>query len=252
MLSINNLSNSQLNFGNKEQSINNNFAPQKNTTTSTIIDKIKVPTMVALMYMNVLPTAHSETTPKIESNINSEIIIDKIPSAEIESETMPTQLGFEDLVNAPNPKITINGEKINAGIVVDVNSNKLYRYNENGDVIDGFHVATGKIGKNGKSLTHTGIRKVDHIETYPYKSAVGTKRQKNPIAYGPKILYLTIVDSKTGEVTGSNGEFIHGNSNPNSIGTHASHGCVRMDNEVIKKLAKETPTGTYVLITNQE
>jgi lipoprotein-anchoring transpeptidase ErfK/SrfK len=201
--------------------------------------------------MNVVPVSNAEIIPEIESDISSEIVIDKVPSSEIESKVMPTQLGFEDLVNAPDPKIKVNGKEINAGIVVDVNSNKLYRYDDNGDVVDGYHVATGKIGANGKSLTHTGIRKVDHVETYPYNSAVGTKRKKNPRAYGPKILYLTMVDPKTGNVTGSNGEFIHGNSNPNSIGTHASHGCVRMDNEVIKKLAEETKNGTYVLITDK-
>ena len=61
-------------------------------------------------------------------------------------------------------------------------------------------------------------------------------------------MYLTIVDPKTGNNLGSNGEFIHGNNNASSIGTYASHGCIRMDNEVIKKLAAETEKGTYVLI----
>ena len=87
-----------------------------------------------------------------------------------------------------------------------------------------------------------------HIEEYPYKCAPGSKRSRNPKAYGPNILYLTIVDSKTGEIKGSNGEFIHGNNDASSIGKHASHGCMRMENEVIKQFAKEVKKGTFVLI----
>ena len=50
---------------------------------------------------------------------------------------------------------------------------------------------------------------------------------------------------------GSNGEFIHGNNNPASIGTYASHGCIRMDNDVIVQLSKEVKPGSYVLIQKQ-
>ncbi len=53
---------------------------------------------------------------------------------------------------------------------------------------------------------------------------------------------------KTGKDLGSNGEFIHGNNNPASIGTYASHGCIRMDNDVIVQLSKEVKPGSYVLI----
>ena len=99
------------------------------------------------------------------------------------------------------------------------------------------------------SPTSTGIRKVSHIETYPYTEApAGTKRRKSPKAYGPKILILTTIDKKTGKNMGSNGEFIHGNNNPASIRTYASHGCIRMDNDVIVQLSKEVKPGSYVLI----
>ena len=144
--------------------------------------------------------------------------------------------------------VKIAGKQQKVGIVVDVTENKLYRYNENGKVKDGYHIASGVIGRNGKSITGTGIRQVHHIEEYPYKCAPGSKRSRNPKAYGPNILYLTIVDSKTGEIKGSNGEFIHGNNDASSIGKHASHGCMRMENEVIKQFAKEVKKGTFVLI----
>lgn len=159
-----------------------------------------------------------------------------------------TRLSDEKLANAPSPVITVAGKERKVGIVVDVSHNELYRYNNNGDVIDGYKVATGVIGRRGKSITGTGIRMVDHIETYPYKCAPGSKRARNPKAYGPKILYLTTIDPKTGADLGSNGEFIHGNNDASSIGKYASHGCMRMDNDVIKQFAKEVKPGTLVLI----
>lgn len=149
------------------------------------------------------------------------------------------------LANAPSAELEIAGQKKNASIVVDLSENRLYRYDEEGKAFEVYSVASGK----KTSPTSTGIRKVSHIETYPYdKAPAGTKRRKSPKAFGPNILILTTIDPKTGKDLGSNGEFIHGNNNPASIGTYASHGCVRMDNEVIKQLAKEVKAGSYVLI----
>lgn len=149
------------------------------------------------------------------------------------------------LANAPSSQIEIAGKKQNASIVVDLSENRLYRYDKDGKAFEVYQVASGK----KTSPTSTGIRKVSHIETYPYTEApAGTKRRKSPKAYGPKILILTTIDPKTGKDLGSNGEFIHGNNNPTSIGTYASHGCVRMDNDVITQLSKEVKPGSYVLI----
>ena len=159
-----------------------------------------------------------------------------------------TQLSSEELLAAPSPLVNIAGEEKKVGIVVDTKTNKLYRYDDSGEVIDGYHVATGKLKSNGKSLTTPGIRRVHHIEDYPYSKAYGTKRKANPKAYGPNILYLTIINPKTGKEEGSNGEFIHGNNNPSSIGKYASHGCMRMDNDIIKQFADEVEVGTLVLI----
>lgn len=43
---------------------------------------------------------------------------------------------------------------------------------------------------------------------------------------------------------------IHGTNNPDSIGTQASHGCVRMYNEDVLALSKIVPIGTRVTIRN--
>ncbi len=165
----------------------------------------------------------------------------------VDSLTYKTQLSQEILEQAPSPIITIAGEEKTAGIVVDVAENRLFRYDSLGRVMDGYVIASGKIGRSGKSITDLGIRQVDHVESYPYRSAYGTKRKQKPWDYGPNVLYLVIINPETGACEGSNGEFIHGNNNPSSLGKHSSKGCIRMENEVIHKIAGEIENGTYVL-----
>ena len=41
---------------------------------------------------------------------------------------------------------------------------------------------------------------------------------------------------------------IHGTTTPSSIGTYASHGCIRMHNEEIEQLYELVPVGTKVII----
>ena len=247
MLSITNATNNTINFGAKKPVSNPEPQETRTSNNNRLPNKAILSTMAMLMYLNA---AQAETPQKkaiFVPEVNIETVED-ISNDDFEQEINPTQLLFDELVKAPDPTIKVAGKNVKAGIVVDLSENKLYRYNSEGVVQDGYHVASGILGKNGKSITHTGIRKVDHIETYPYSSAKGSKRARSPKAFGPKILYLTIVDPQTGANRGSNGEFIHGNNDASSIGTYASHGCIRMDNEVIKKLAAETKTGTYVLI----
>ncbi|MBR6127905.1 L,D-transpeptidase [bacterium] len=148
-----------------------------------------------------------------------------------------------ELKNAPSPYLLIKGKKQTARIVVDLSKNILYKYNEFGVAENAYKVASGK----KSTPTHKGVRIVSHIETYPYKTAYGTKRKRNPRAYGPKILILKKLNPKTGEETPT-GEFIHGNNNSNSIGKYVSNGCIRMDNEVIKEFAKEFKPGDIVII----
>lgn len=148
------------------------------------------------------------------------------------------------LNNAPSSKINISGTNKIAKIVVDLSKNILYKYNSEGRATYAYKIASGK--KN--TPTDKGIRIVTHIETYPYRTApTRTKRRRNPKAYGPKIICLNKLNPKTGEQS-STGEFIHGNNNPSSIGKYVSLGCIRMDNEIIKQLAKEVKKGDIVII----
>ncbi len=153
---------------------------------------------------------------------------------------------FEEhiLNNAPSPILKFKGVKKTAKFVVDITNNILYHYNQLGEAIGAYSVATGK----SSSPTHTGYRVVTHVETYPYTTAPKTtKRRNDPKSYGPKIICLETIDLETGE-KGVTGEFIHGNNNPASLGKKASHGCVRMDNEVIKYLSSLVKRGDFVII----
>ena len=220
-------------------SINNTVSFNRNNENKRRNTNNMIPAALLLLSLNAGTPVYSDTFVKNDSiEITDTINILK----------NPTKLSDEELFAAPSPKVKIEKKKKNVGIVVDTKTNKLYRYDDSGEVVDGYHVATGKLNRYGKSLTNTGIRRVHHIENYPYKSAPGTKRNRNPKAYGPNILYLTIINQRTGVEEGSNGEFIHGNNDIDSIGTYASKGCIRMDNDVIKMFAKEVKKGTLVLI----
>lgn len=148
------------------------------------------------------------------------------------------------LANAPSPAFILQGAKENASIVVNLSENVLYQYDERGKAMEAFLVASGK----NSTPTGKGLRAITHVETYPYRGApVRSKRRRNPSAYGPKIIMLETVDPKTG-ARGVTGEFIHGNNNIESLGRYASKGCIRMDNEIIKKLARQVKRGQFVLI----
>jgi len=167
------------------------------------------------------------------------------------AEKLITPQGVKDksvLKYAPKPDIVIAGEKKKAGIVVDTSKNILYRYDKDGNPINAYLIASGK----KSTPTDKGVRIVTHKEKFPYKSALGTKRRRAPRDYGPMIICLKKLDPKTGEQS-KTGEFIHGcrsyektfESTPDR---YVSHGCMRMDNNVIKELAPTVEKGEIVII----
>ncbi len=189
---------------------------------------------------------NTETSPTYAYSVEKTTETEDVQSTKKTESTSKTEdiKNPELLAKAPSNKITVAGEEKQARIVVSLSENKLYLYDENGQAEEVHSVASGA----AKTPTHKGLRIVSHIETYPYSSANGTKRQKNPKPYGPKILILNTVDAETGKSKGSNGEFIHGNSNESSIGKYASHGCMRMHNDQIVRMAEMVAPGSYVLI----
>src|SRR5574344_2124819 len=92
-----------------------------------------------LQKTSILSTPQSnKSKPTPIFNLDSN---DKQLGLEIESQTNKTKLTDEELKNAPSSDITINGKKQKATIVVDLSENKLYRYNKDGIILDGYHVA---------------------------------------------------------------------------------------------------------------
>jgi lipoprotein-anchoring transpeptidase ErfK/SrfK len=67
--------------------------------------------------------------------------------------------------------------------------------------------------------------------------------------YGRAALGLSAYSEVYEEFAGGDGQVaIHGTNAPWLIGQAVSHGCVRMDNEAITRLARLVPMGTPVLI----
>jgi lipoprotein-anchoring transpeptidase ErfK/SrfK len=68
--------------------------------------------------------------------------------------------------------------------------------------------------------------------------------------YGPYAYGLSGFSNELEEFNGGEGVIgIHGTDEPELIGTDVSHGCIRMSNEAITRLAAELPLGTPVHIT---
>ncbi|MBS5802671.1 MAG: L,D-transpeptidase [Brachyspira sp.] len=187
---------------------------------------------------------YSEINTVFGAENSSNIDDEKGLSVEQEKVSPKGSSSPQHLKNAPSPIITIAGEKKLAAIVVDTKTNLLYTYDDKGNAKTVYSVATGK----KYTPTRKGIKMITNVEAYPYKTAYGTKRKKNPNDYGPNVIIIENINPETGKIYGRNGQFIHGNNNPKSLGTYASLGCIRMDNEVIKKIAKEAVKNSYVLI----
>ncbi len=69
-------------------------------------------------------------------------------------------------------------------------------------------------------------------------------------AYGPYAFGLSGYSETVYDFNGGDGVIgIHGTDDPSSLGTDVSHGCIRLDNDVISMLATTIPLGTPVLIT---
>ena len=143
-----------------------------------------------------------------------------------------------------SPEVKVANDTIYPAVVVDISEGKLYHYDYDGYLEDVYTIASGK----KSTPTKTGLRIINNIEQYPYKEAPKTtKRSQKPNDYGTHLINLSIVDTKTGKIIGSDGQFIHGTFNPNSIGKKVSKGCVRVHNDVIDYLATQLEKGQYVL-----
>lgn len=130
-------------------------------------------------------------------------------------------------------------KKVSQVIIINKAINKLAFY-ENGKLVREFKVATGR----SQELTPEGKFKiVNKIVNRPYfKENIPGGDPRNPL--GNRWLGL---DARG---TWGTTYAIHGNSNPASIGTYASSGCVRMYDEEVEWLFDHIQKNTTVFITS--
>jgi len=78
-------------------------------------------------------------------------------------------------------------------------------------------------------------------------------KQPNPHGvYGPYAFGLSAFSNVLTSFGGGPGQIgIHGTDDPSRLGTNVSHGCIRIGNAAITRLARLLPLGTPVLITSR-
>jgi lipoprotein-anchoring transpeptidase ErfK/SrfK len=79
---------------------------------------------------------------------------------------------------------------------------------------------------------------------------VSLLKQPNPHgAYGPYAFGLSAYSNVLQSFGGGPGQIgLHGTDNPSGLGTNVSHGCIRISNAAIGRLARTLPLGTRVVI----
>ncbi|MGH2723509.1 MAG: L,D-transpeptidase [Actinomycetota bacterium] len=118
-------------------------------------------------------------------------------------------------------------------VVVDLSSNRLSVW-DGDELVMREAVATG----TGGTPTPTGL-------FYPRMLA----KTSPSSAYGPYIFALSAYSEVLFSFAGGDGMVgIHGTNDPSSIGRDVSHGCIRMRNAAISRLARLLPLGAPVRI----
>lgn len=133
-----------------------------------------------------------------------------------------------------------------AVIVIDKRELKLHLYDYNGDQLLELPVALGKASgnkeKEGDMRTPEGTFRVNSIEdASSWKHDFGDGKGEIRNAYGPTFIRLV--------TPGHKGIGIHGTHLPNSIGTRATEGCIRLRNDDLEKLVPLCYPGMIVVIT---
>lgn len=138
--------------------------------------------------------------------------------------------------NTNNDKNVVSnkGQVLNRLIIVNKDSLKLAYY-ENGKLVNSFKCAIGKSSTQTPNGSFTIINK--QANRPYYKGNIKGGATNNPL--GTRFLQLT-----------SSGYAIHGTCYPNSIGTRASDGCIRLYNSNVEWLYNKVSVGTRVLIGN--
>lgn len=128
-------------------------------------------------------------------------------------------------------------------IVVHTAERRLYLVNGDGTAIR-YPVAVGKPGKQWAGATTIDGKYVEPAWSPPREVKRDNPRLPDVIAGGSPHNPMG-----SAAMTLAGGEYaIHGTNRPNSIGTYASYGCIRMYNQDIVDLYQRVSVGTQVYV----
>lgn len=128
-------------------------------------------------------------------------------------------------------------------VVVGLAQHRLFMFDQDGKLEKIFPIAAGKRGTD----TDPGIKVVDGKIADPSSLARRLWPESGGKAFGTRLVGLSWLDPKTGR-TSSSGEELHGTFARDSIGTDASHGCMRLFNENIEEVYQKLKTGDVVVV----
>jgi len=141
---------------------------------------------------------------------------------------------------------TLNNIKHSTFIIINKQEMFLYHYNYKGELLQKSKIACGKkfgnkenIGDNKTPEGVFGIGEIENASTWAHDFKDGNGEING--AYGPYFIRLNVPNQK--------GIGIHGTHAPNSIGSRASEGCIRMHNDELINLVNSINTASVVVIT---
>ncbi len=130
-----------------------------------------------------------------------------------------------------------------ARIVVDTSEHRLFLFDKKGQLERIYPIATGLAG----SETDPMIKIVTGFLKDPSAVARRLWPESGGKAFGTRLVDLSKYDPQTGRAT-RHGEELHGTFTRRSIGTDASHGCMRLYNEDIEDLYGRLAMGDVVVV----
>ena len=207
--------------------------------------KFKSLLILALIAMVAVFSSCATTQQKNKDNEEEEMEADFEFDEEFDGEEYGTE-SSDDEFEEEGGEIVLDGDPKDASrIVISKESMTLNLYDSKGGLIYSFPVAVGKalgnkekVGDNKTPEGEFSIQQIQDASTWCHDFGDGKGEIKG--AYGNWFIRL-----KTPPHSGIG---IHGTHDPNSIGTRASEGCIRLNNADLDKLKPLVKLGMPVII----
>lgn len=208
--------------------------------------KIKNLLILALIAMVAVFSSCATTQQKDKDQEAEEMEADFEFDEEFDGEEYGTEASEDEEFPEEGGEIVLDGDPEDASkIVISKESMTLNLYDSKGGLIYSFPVAVGKalgnkekIGDNKTPEGEFSIQQIQSASSWEHDFGDGKGSIKG--AYGNWFIRL-----KTPPHTGIG---IHGTHDPNSIGTRASEGCIRLNNADLDKLKPLVKVGMPVII----